>query len=82
MNKAKEFLKQKRITNFRSQLELIDIDLHRVQVERLLDEYAQQVSIEFGIWVKENQGKENFDFRRGDSDAYFKDWKDNHQNQQ
>ena len=42
--------------------------------DKLIESYAQQLAIEFGIYVKENQGKENFDFCRGDDEAWFDEW--------
>ncbi len=39
-----------------------------------LSELLKEHAIGFGIWIKENQGKENFDFNRGDTDGWYNKW--------
>ena len=41
------------------------------RLTKILKSYAKKRAIKFGVWVQENQGKENFDFNRTDTDGWY-----------
>ena len=54
---------------------LLEVDESIINnIREIANNMKKEHAIKFGVWVQENQGKENFDFNRSDTDGWYELW--------
>jgi len=46
----------------------------KARILELIRQFKKEWCIEFGLWVRRNVNKENFDFSEGDTNGWYDEW--------